>query len=49
MASNPDSTERVISNNQEVDRCVETKDVENKGKYCYWLATEMLSNLKKSV
>ena len=47
MASNPDNTERVISNNQEVDRCVETKDVENKGKYCYWLATKMF-NLKKA-
>ena len=43
MASNPNNTERVISNNQEVDGCVETEDVENKGKYCYWLATKMLS------
>ena len=48
MASNPDNTERVISNYQEVDGCVETEDVENKGKNCYWLATETF-NLKKSV
>ena len=42
MASNGDNTERVISSNQDADRCVEMEDAENKGKYCYGLASKML-------
>ena len=34
MATNGDNTERVISSNQDADRCVEMEVVENEGKYC---------------
>ena len=47
MASNGDNTERVISSNQGADRCIEMEDAENKGKYCYGLASKkLLINLK---
>ena len=34
MASNGDNTERVISSDQDADRCVEMEVEENKGEYC---------------